>query len=111
LNLSMIPHPPVAAPPLSPDAERRRARLVVLLATIGIAAALLAYAISPSVRHAVSRAAHSVGHVIDKDKNEHKRRGAGAGAVSLRRHTASPSRSSGAPGGPSSTTTASHAGG
>jgi len=41
------------------------------MATIGIAASLLAYAISPSVRHAVGHAAHSVkgavGHVLDRD--------------------------------------------
>jgi hypothetical protein len=58
----------MVAPPASPEAERRRARLVVLLAAIGIAAALFAYAISPGVRHAVSHAAHSVGNVLDHDK-------------------------------------------
>lgn len=52
---------PFPARPASPGGERRRARLVVLLATLGIAASLLAYAISPSVRHAV-------GHALDHDK-------------------------------------------
>jgi hypothetical protein len=65
---------PFSARPGSPENERRRARLVVVLVTVGIAASLLAYAISPSVRHAVGHAAHSVkgavGHVLDRDKNE-----------------------------------------
>jgi hypothetical protein len=106
----MIPIPPVAAPPLSPDAERRRARLVVLLATIGIAAALLAYAISPSVRHAVSRAAHSVGRVIDKDKNERKRSRSSVGTPARRQQGSSAARSSTAPRGATQTTTLSGAG-
>jgi hypothetical protein len=59
---------PFPARPASPGGERRRARLVVLLVTLGIAASLLAYAISPSVRHAVGHAAHSVGRVLDHDK-------------------------------------------
>jgi hypothetical protein len=50
---------------------------VVAIATVGIAATLLAYAISPGVRHAVGHAAHSVrhavGHVLDHDQGEHKR--------------------------------------
>jgi len=49
--------------------------MVVLLVTLGIAASLLAYAISPTVRHAVGHAAHSVkgavGNVLDKDKKKH----------------------------------------
>jgi hypothetical protein len=56
----------------SPGDERRRARLVVAIATLGIAATLLAYGISPGVRHAVGHAAHSVKHavsnVFDHDK-------------------------------------------
>jgi hypothetical protein len=64
---------PLHAPrPASPQQERRRARLVVVIATVGIAATLLAYAISPGVRHAVGHAAHSVrstvGRVLDHDK-------------------------------------------
>ncbi len=57
-----------------PLGERSRARLVVLLVTLGIAASLLAYAISPSVRHAVGHAAHSVGRVLDHDKARSKDR-------------------------------------
>ena len=55
----------------TPEAERRRARLVLAICIVGIAAALLAYAISPGVRHAVGHAAHSVkhavSHVLDPD--------------------------------------------
>jgi hypothetical protein len=43
---------------------QRRARLALLIATIGIAATLLAYAVSPGVRHAVSHATHSVKHAV-----------------------------------------------
>ncbi len=67
---------PFSARPASPGDERRRARLIVAIAIVGIAATLLAYAISPGVRHAVGHAAHSVkravGHVRDRDQNEHK---------------------------------------
>ena len=59
--------------PASPETERRRARLVVAIAMVGIVATLLAYAISPSVRHAVGHAAHGVGHVFDPDRAKHKR--------------------------------------
>ncbi len=56
----------------TPRQERRRARLVLAIATLGIAATLLAYGISPGVRHAVGHAAHSVKHavsnVFDHDK-------------------------------------------
>jgi hypothetical protein len=48
----------------TPEAERRRARLVLAICIVGIAAALLAYAISPGVRHAVGHAAHSVKHAV-----------------------------------------------
>jgi hypothetical protein len=49
----------------------RRARLVLAIALVGIVATLLAYAISPGVRRDVSHAAHSVGHVLDRDKKAH----------------------------------------
>lgn len=66
---------PFSVRPASPDGERRRARLVVAIATLGIAATLLAYALSPSVRHAVRHAAHSVkgavGNVLDHDRPAH----------------------------------------
>jgi type II secretory pathway pseudopilin PulG len=69
---------PFSTRPVSGEAERRRARLVVAIAIVGIAATLLAYAISPGVRHAVGHAAHSVkgavSHVFDRDKNEHPAR-------------------------------------
>jgi hypothetical protein len=68
---------PFSARPASPGGERRRARLAIAIATAGIVVTLLAYAISPGVRHAVSHAAHSVkhavGHVLDNDKGEHER--------------------------------------
>ncbi len=69
---------PFPARPGSPETEARRARIVVALVVLGIAASLLAYAISPSVRHAVKRAAHSVAHsvshVFDKDDKPAKRK-------------------------------------
>jgi type II secretory pathway pseudopilin PulG len=59
---------PFSARPASPENERRRARLVLAIAMVGILATLLAYAISPGVRRDVRHAAHSVGHVLDRDK-------------------------------------------
>jgi hypothetical protein len=62
---------PFSARPASPEGEGRRTRLAIMIATLGIVATLLAYAISPGVRHAVGHAAHSVkhdvGHVFDPD--------------------------------------------
>jgi hypothetical protein len=55
---------PFSARPTSPAGERRRARLALALAAVGIAAILIAYAASPGVRHAVSHATHSVKHVV-----------------------------------------------
>jgi hypothetical protein len=67
---------PFSARPASPEGDRRRARLALLIATLGIAATLLAYAISPGVRHAVGHAAHNVkhavSHVLDNDKGENE---------------------------------------
>jgi hypothetical protein len=40
--------------------------MVVILVSVGIAASLLAYGISPGVRHAVGHAAHSVNHAVVK---------------------------------------------
>ena len=48
----------------TPEGERKRARIVVAICIVGVAAALLAYAISPTVRHAVGHAAHSVKHAV-----------------------------------------------
>jgi hypothetical protein len=55
---------PFNARPASPEGERRRARLAVAIATVGIITILLAYAASPGVRHTVSHAAHSVKHAV-----------------------------------------------
>jgi hypothetical protein len=75
---------PFNARPASPETERRLARLVVAIALVGIAATLLAYAISPSVRHAVGHAAHgvkgAVGHVFDHDHHHRHRHVATLGA-------------------------------
>src|SRR5438270_12133499 len=64
-------------PARTPASESRRARLAVAIATLGIAATLLAYAVSPGVRHAVGHAAHSVRHavsrVLDRDGGQHAR--------------------------------------
>jgi hypothetical protein len=69
---------PFGAHPVTPGSEQRRVRLAALIATLGIAATLLAYAVSPSVRHAVSHAAHSVKHavsnVLDRDRAERARK-------------------------------------
>lgn len=58
-----MPLAPFASRPASGE-DPSRARLAVLLASLGIAAAVLAYAISPGVRHAVRHAARSVGHAV-----------------------------------------------
>lgn len=67
---------PLNARQADPDTEKRRARLVLAIAAVGIAATLLAYAISPGVRHAVSHAAHSVKrvvvHALDHDDDKTK---------------------------------------
>src|ERR1700688_3946189 len=53
------------------EISQRRARLAIAIATVGIAATLLAYAISPGGRQAVSNAGPSVkdavGRVLDHD--------------------------------------------
>jgi hypothetical protein len=63
---------PLSTRPASPEGEPRRTRLALAIAAVGIAATLLAYAISPGVRHAVGHAEHSVrhvvGHVLDRDQ-------------------------------------------
>ncbi len=53
-------------PARTPAGESRRTRLAIAIATLGIAATLLAYAVSPGVRHAVSHAAHSVKHAVSR---------------------------------------------
>lgn len=57
-----MPIAPFAPRPVPRDIEARRSRIAVAAAIIGIAAALVAYALSPSIRHAVSHAARGVGH-------------------------------------------------
>ncbi len=57
---------PFHASPASPETETRRARLVMAIAVVGVAATLLAYAISPSVRHAVGHAAHRVKGAVSR---------------------------------------------
>ena len=57
---------PFGTRPVSAQTERRRARLALAIATLGIAATLLAYAVSPGVRHAVNHAAHSVKHAVSR---------------------------------------------
>jgi hypothetical protein len=55
---------PFSAHRASPEGESRRARLALIAAAVGIAATLLAYAVSPGVRHAVRHAEHSVKHAV-----------------------------------------------
>jgi hypothetical protein len=88
---------PFNARPASPETERRLARLVVAIALVGIAATLLAYAISPGVRHAVGHAAHgvkgAVGHVFDHDHHHRHRHVATVGAkVAEKRSSSSTAR-------------------
>jgi len=61
--------------PAFPASESRRARLAAMVAMVGIAATLLAYAISPGVRHAVRHAEHGVKGVVNRvfDRDEKAR--------------------------------------
>jgi len=61
-----MPIAPFAPRPVPRELEARRSRLAVVAALIGIGAALLAYAVSPGIRHAVGHAARGVGHAVDK---------------------------------------------
>jgi hypothetical protein len=45
--------------------------LALVIATVGIAATLVAYALSPGVRHAVSHAEHSVKHAVGRVFDHH----------------------------------------
>jgi hypothetical protein len=85
-----------------------RTRLAVVSASVGIAATLLAYAISPGLRHAVVHAERSVRHavtrVFDKDAAKHKAvRKAAPTTHRARTHRATPA--TGAHGRTSSTST------
>ena len=63
--MSLAPFSPHPAPaPPGAQGGWWRPRLAVASATVGIAATVLAYAISPGLRHAVSHAEHSVGHAV-----------------------------------------------
>jgi hypothetical protein len=64
---------PFSARPASPEGERRRARLALAIATVGIVATLVAYAVSPGVRHVVGHAAHSVKHAVSHVFDHHHR--------------------------------------
>jgi hypothetical protein len=91
--------------PMTPQAEVSRGRLVLAIALIGIGATLLAYAISPGVRHAVNHAAHSVKGAVTRvfhhakkspakataDRHQTRRAGSRAGAprATQRLHTSS----------------------
>lgn len=59
--------PPGGPAALRREQEKRRARLIVIIAVLGIAATLVAYGVSPGVRHAVGKAAHGVSNVFDHD--------------------------------------------
>jgi type II secretory pathway pseudopilin PulG len=83
---------PFNAHPVSPETEKRRARLVLAIAIIGIAATLLAYAASPGVRHAVHSVKGAVSHALDHDTNEGKKQAAPAGAAT----TSTPATTNGA---------------
>jgi hypothetical protein len=76
MSIGPFSTPRVPAQPGVP-ASWWRTRLAVISATVGIAATLLAYAISPGLRHAVVHAERSVRHavsrVFDKDSNALKR--------------------------------------
>jgi hypothetical protein len=67
----------------------------MLIGAAGIAAILLAYALSPGVRHAVGHAERSVRHavsrVFDRDQHAHRTSGHPAGAPA-HGHRATPSR-------------------
>jgi hypothetical protein len=85
--MSIAPFHPAPTPTRrrrSRGVEARRARLALLAATVGIAAALIAYAISPAVRREFRHAEHSVNHTVtnifDHDRAAHSRHtGVGVG--------------------------------
>jgi hypothetical protein len=96
---------PFGARPVTAGSEQRRARLAALIATLGIAATVLAYVVSPGVRHAVSHAAHSVkhavGNVLDRDaaKRVHKSKAPAAAKPKTRAHPSGAGASSRVTGG------------
>jgi len=62
---------PFSTPAFSPSGGSTRTRLALVIATVGIAATLLAYAISPNVRRAVGHAEHSVRHAVSHVFDHH----------------------------------------
>jgi len=86
------PHP--AHAPTDPQGSWRT-RLAVASATVGIAATVLAYAISPGLRHAVSHAEHSVGHAVSRvfDHDTARKGAQPLKTRSTHTRTASPARS------------------
>lgn len=67
---------PLHPGPAGARSEAKMARLALFAVVVGVAAALLAYGISPGVRHAVGHAAHSVKHTVstifDHDEPRHR---------------------------------------
>lgn len=76
----------------SSEAETRRARIIVVIAVIGIAATLIAYAVSPGIQHAVN-------HVFDHDKDQTHTTTVTVPAVTTPTTTVAPSGKSPASGG------------
>jgi hypothetical protein len=64
MSISPFSARPAPSPGDAPENGQPRSRLAVIIAAVGISATLLAYAIAPGVRHAVSHAAHSVKHAV-----------------------------------------------
>ena len=103
---------PFGTRPVLPQSERRRARLALAIATLGIAATLLAYAVSPGVRHAVGHAAHSVRHAVSRVLDRHNGQHAHANrpAAHANRPAAHANRpAAGKPAAPSDRTNVTHA--
>ncbi|MGH2832288.1 MAG: TlpA family protein disulfide reductase [Solirubrobacteraceae bacterium] len=73
-----MPLLPFRTSPPSTASDSRRARLAIAAGLVGILAALLAYAISPTVRHAVKHAAGSVRHAVARVFHDEDRRQAPA---------------------------------
>jgi hypothetical protein len=67
---------PLSRWPATRQGESRRTRLAILIGVAGIAAILLAYALSPGVRHAVGHAERSVKHAVSRvfDRDQQARR-------------------------------------
>jgi hypothetical protein len=85
--------------PTTPDGiSAPRTRLALAIATIGIAATLLAYAVSPGVRHAVGHAEHSVNHAVSNVFDHDHAARAGAKTVPGHRPAAQAQKRAPAPG-------------